>query len=283
VVNLHLKIKTTKMKKYALLLSVLFLLFSCKKHKETIAPITEPALSKVFENNILQTEYFYSSSKKVERVNYYDDNGLFVFAFLYSYNTDGNVLLKKQVDIQNKVSYQTIYTWLKKDKISKEEDMPMYGTDSAKITTRKKYEYDLNSRISKRIWTDIQTDKPTDWQECSYYENGDLKSFESYDNPVAPKLKAKYLYSLPAIAAPQNLLKFTTEPIDLSLLTYNTEEQKHFFYDNAGIITSEFTTVRTGTNRNSNGLIISQLQTRKYQKPVKPSVEVKVRYEYIEL
>ncbi len=256
---------------------------SCKRDKEVIAPLSEPALSKVFENNILKTEYFYSSSKKIDRINYYDDNGHFLFAFLYSYNTDGNPVLKKQVDIQNKAYYQTIYTWLTKDKISKEEDMPLYGTDSAKIETRRKYEYDLNGRISKLIWTDILTDKPTDWQEFSYYENGDLKLFESYNNAAMPKLKAKYLYTPSAMPAPQDLLKFKTEPIDLSWLTYNTEEQKNYYYNNAGITTTELTVVRTGTNRNNKGLITLQLQTTKYQKPVQPAIEVKVRYEYIEL
>jgi hypothetical protein len=271
------------MKKYTLLLSVLFLLFSCRKDKAAIAPVIEPAISKVFENNILTAEYFYSPSKKLDRINYYDDDGLFQFAFLYSYNTDGNVVLKKQVDIQNKATYQTVYTWQTKDILTKVEEMPLFGSDSAKITTRLKYTYDLNGRIGKRVWLDPTTDKPLGSQEFYYYENGDLKSTEWYDNPALPKLKAKYLYTRSALAAPQNLLKFNAEPIDLGLLIYNIEEVRHFFYDDAGITTTEFTTVRTGTNRNSNGLIISQLKTTKYQKPVKPALEMKIRYEYTEL
>jgi hypothetical protein len=81
------------MKKYALLPGILFLLFSCRKDKTATTPITESAISKVFENNILTTAYFYSPSKKIERVTYYDDDGLFQFSFLYSYNKDGNVAL----------------------------------------------------------------------------------------------------------------------------------------------------------------------------------------------
>lgn len=271
------------MKKYVLLPCVLVLLFSCRKDKEAIAPITESAISKVFENNILTTAYFYSPSKKVERVNYYDDDGLFQFSFLYSYNKDGNIALKKQVDIQNKAYYHTVYTWQTKDILAKVEEMPLFGSDSAKITTRLKYSYDLNGRIAKRVWLHPETSNPLGSQEFSYYENGDLKLFEAYDNAVIPKLTAKYLYSVSAMAAPRNLLKFSPEPIDLGLLTYNTQEAKHFFYDNAGVITSEFITVRTGTSRNSQELIISQLQTTKYQKPVKPAREIKIRYEYIEL
>ncbi len=265
-----------------LFLSPCIVFFSCKKNSTPFLP-KETALSKVFENDILQTEYFYSAERKIERINYYNEAGDFLFAFLYSYNSDGNVVLQKQVDIQNKVAYQTTYTWQTKEKISKEETMPLFGTDSAKITTRKKYIYDLNGRISKRVWTDVQTDKDLNWQIFEYFDNGNLKLSESYNNGVMPKLTAKFQYTSSITTAPQSLFEFSAEPLDIFILTYNNKEYQGYFYNNAGLTTTEFTVLRSNVQRDSKEFILSQTQTEKYQKPVKPSKIVNVRYQYIDL
>ena len=79
-----------------------FLFSSCKKDKNNDPPVT--AISKIFENGKLITEFTYAGKKVIRENNYDEITGLLDYAIAFDYDANGNMITEKQYNEPNKLS-----------------------------------------------------------------------------------------------------------------------------------------------------------------------------------
>lgn len=254
---------------------------SCKKDKNNGPTVT--AISKIFENGKLITEFIYAGKKVIRENNYDEVTGMLDYAIAFEYDANGNMIIEKQYNKFNKLSGIVNYNREAGGKFIKHEYKSLSGADSGKVTVRVKYSYDLSGHISMQSWVDLVTDKAYTTRELKYYSNGNLKfSSVFYHYGVMPELQWKTEYSPAGDTMVQSLPTFKAYPTDFRLPDFSAGEQHSYQYDN-GAIKKEINTLFSNRQYNSKGYITTQTATLKNILPLAPDKKKEIRYEYIEL
>lgn len=258
-----------------------FFFSSCKKDKNNGPQVT--AISKIFENGKLISEFIYAGKKVIRENNYDETTGLLNYATAFEYDAGGNMIVQKNYNENNKLSSTANYFRDVNGRLEKHEYKSFSGADSGKITVRVKYSYDLAGRISKQSWVDLITDKVYTTRELKYYSNGNLKSSSVfYHNNMGPELEWKTEYNQAGETLVQNLPTFKAYPTDFRMPDFTATGQHFYQYDD-GAVKKEINTVFSNRQYNSKGYITEQTSTLKNILPAAADKAKQMRYEYIEL
>jgi hypothetical protein len=268
------------MKKALLILIVTGFFITCKKDK---SPATkETVLSKIILNNIMVSEFLYSSQKRLERINSYDEKtGKFEYATAFEYDTDGNMIRENQYSSTNKLSAQVNYTYVPGGKLRQHEYKSLSGADSGQITNRVKYSYDGAGRISQRAWVDLVTDVVETTTDLTWYNNNNLKSSSTYYYYNGPELQWKSEYS-DGNPLPASLVTRRGYPVNFLLFDLVTNEIHSKSYNN-GSVNLERKETFSDRKYDNNGFLLRQTISMKSLKPVLPVEVIEAQYEYIQL
>lgn len=258
-----------------------FIFSSCKKDKNNGPPVT--AISKIFENSKLTTEFIYDGKKMIRENNYDEITGLLQYATGFEYDAGGKMITERQYNKNDKLAAIVNYFRTANGRLEKHEYKPLSGADSGKVTVRVKYNYDLSGRISKQSWVNLITDKVYTTSELKYYSNGNLKSSSVfYHNNMGPEPEWKIEYSPAGDTMVQNLPTFKAYPTDFRMPDFSATEQRFYQYDD-GAVEKEINIVFSNRKYNSKGYITEQTITIKNILPAAPAEVKQMRYEYTDL
>jgi hypothetical protein len=253
---------------------------SCKKDGAP-AP-KEHLLTKIFENDILEYEFEYSSGKKLQRSRqYYTGSGALMYEDAYEYDGKGYPKQKMRTN-SNGDKYLYKYECNSAGYIIKNSIIPQQGQDSGKVTSWKSYTYNArNQVITINHYEDANT--PEGYEALEYAANGSLYTLKVFiEAPGGPELFLAWKFTGTTNRIGNGLRKAFVEP----------ERTDFTFFDANSITVTRYSNNMaqqvynyTMTNRHSEiaGQLAQQTIASKQTFPSATTPDVNnMRYEYVE-
>lgn len=259
----------------------LLLIFSaaCKKDK-TKANDHGIAISKIFENGALLTEFEFDTNHKIVRETWYESDGSFKYRIQYTYDPYGYLSISAGVEEQGKVYEQTLYSRNASHQVLKHELKSLSGNDSGKITTRIKYEYGTDGLLKSQTWVDIVTDKPYTTREFSRHADGSLNNVSVYYYSPGKSKQWQNDFSIGTDTIPRSLVNFNIYPYDSRVAEMESANSRFQSFSGA-LVTKEVKITYTDRVYNPEGYLTSQTITRKQTVPSELLEVSKMVYQYI--
>lgn len=246
------------------------------------SPPTETVLSKKFHDGKLVSEYEYNSDKQLERILEYDDsNGELKHYTKFEYDTRGYLQTHIAVNADGEATSKTQYLKDTDGKLIGSDLVILTGTDSGKVVSRHKFEYNEEGYVRTDTWLDLDTDEEESYREFFYYPNGNLERYEYYGTVVpVPEKDFEVRYSPAGRPLPESLSVRKAYPINLSLYLLVAEQIQYETFDTTLGTVGEHHELISDRVYDDEGFVIEQTVTYKYILPVKPDEVVKMNFEY---
>ncbi len=267
------------LKRNWLILSLIIFSVACKKDR-TKATDHGIAISKIFENDALLTEFEFDANHKIVRETWYESDGSFKYRIQYAYDPYGYLSISAGVDQQGKVYEQTFYSRNVSHQVLKHELKSLSGNDSGKITTRIKYEYGIDGLLKSQTWVDIVTDKPYNTREFSRYADGSLNNVSVYYYSPGKSKQWQNDFSIGTDTIPRSLINFNIYPYDSRIADLESASSRFQSFSGA-LVTKEVKMTYTNRVYNTEGYLTSQTITRKQIVPSELLETSKMVYQYI--
>ena len=260
---------------------LVLLIFSaaCKKDK-TKAIDHGTAISKIFENGSLLTEFAFDANRKIVRETWYESDGSFDFEVNYVYDPSGYLSIVTNADKQGKAIDQIIYTRNLGHQVLKHEFKSLSGTDSGKITSRVKYEYGMDGLLKAQTWVDLVTDKPYTTREFTRHADGSLKAVSVYYYSPGKTKQSQNDFSIGTDTIPRSLVNFNIYPYDSRVAEMESANSRFQSFSGA-LVTKEVKITYTDRVYNPEGYLTSQTISRKQTVPSELLELSKMVYQYI--
>jgi hypothetical protein len=274
-------IKTENMKKIVILFLLCGIIFSCHKDKSSGNPIL---ISKIYQDGLLEREYFYSADRKPVRRNLYDvSNGQSTLAGfrLYEYSTDG--LMSAVTNFSASNTFQNKYS-LQYDNNKQLTRMNDLNSMNA-LQFYYLFDYDVQGNLTSYTLYNANTNKKTTDAFYSYTPEGTISMIKRHSFIPAQVLhdSANYVFEnkkFPSHWVYFEALPFVALPNGEGDLYYMSCKSSLYYYVDA----PPLITTRTFSEKefNSAGLPVKQRMDRKTDTGlgIKTSTEL-ITYEYI--
>jgi hypothetical protein len=221
------------MKKIICLLAIAFA-FSCKKDGSGSGQ-HKLLLSKVYFNDLLQSEYIYSTEGRLIRMNYFTIGGgvssLSTYR-IYNYNGDGTIKEVLHYNNSHIATIKKVYTYNAQGKVSRIDEASDYTLSSDFDDTDYYFVYDYDA---KGQLTKVTSREPNFtlryYENFSYDDDGNLVYYESRyndDGQVVLKEKLDIVHGDKKI--PEHWQKMLIEPTDFSLYEMFIASKKYTSY-----------------------------------------------------
>jgi hypothetical protein len=268
------------LKRNWLLLILVIFSAACKKDKNK----TEDhgiAISKIFENGALLTEFEFDANHKIVRETWYESDGSFDFRIQYTYDPSGYLLISAGVDQQGKAYEQTFFSRNASHQVLKHELKSLSGNDSGKIVVRVKYDYGLDGFLKSQTWVELDSDKPYTSREFSRHADGSLKSVNIYNYNPAKIKQRQTIYALAEDSLSRTLINFNVTPYDARIAEMESNNSKFQSFTGGVMVNKEVTLIASNRVYNPDGYLISQTITSKQTIPAEMIEASKMEYQYI--
>lgn len=271
------------MKQLLFLLLIISAVASCKK--EGAPAVKEKLLSRIYQDDVLQYEFEYSSDQRLKKLMKFTGGSLTLFqVYLYEYDGKGQLKQKITTDGSGKPSSKLLYTWTDQGQMVKYTATFLSGTDSGEVYHWVSFAYNERKKLIK-ITHFQDDDNPSSSQVLDYDDNGALLEMRSYsEKPEGSSLIYRYEYTGANFRIHPAFWKAWIEPGDLNLSYYHATSIKITQYDDGVVKTiNTYAMSDRKTDDPSTGW---KEQTITYQRTFpagfNPDIR-KMRYEYIEL
>lgn len=255
-----------------------FLAFACKKNGNDIPPSV--TMGKIYEDDKLLAEFIYSADKKLVRENYYEKDGSLDYGIGFVYNANGYMIWEEQFNAANKQSGKVQYFRDGNNRITKHEYNALSGSDSGKVTTRVKYDYDADGNLVSQTWVDIVTEKPETVRELTYHKNKSLRSSSVYYYLPQKQLQWRTDYGLASDTAYAGMKSFSAYPVDFRVPEFSATDLSFRTFNEMGVVTKEFNQKFTNRKYDAKGYLIEQLIVESEIIPAGLGKKRRMRYEY---
>jgi hypothetical protein len=268
------------MKKILFAALILCASIACKKQGAP-AP-KEHLLTKIFENEVLQFEFEYTSGKKLQKSRkYYTGSGALMWEDAYEY--DGNGYPKQKMRTNgNGDKYLYKYECSSAGYIIKISIVPQQGQDSGKVTNWKSYTYNArNQVITINHYEDANT--PEGYETLEYGNNGNLSVLKVYvEAPGDPELFLVWKFGGGNNRIGNGLRKAFVEPERTEFTFFDANSINVSRYSN-NLVQQVYNYSMTDRHSEIAGQLAQQTITTKQTYPSAGTPEVNnMRYEYVE-
>lgn len=256
------------MKKIILAFMVAASMFGCKKNAS--GP-TQFALSKIYENGDLETEFIYNGDGSLKQVKYYTQPaGTSVLHTLeeYKYDKEGN--LKEVISYSmpgKEVSSSGTFILDAAGRISRASYHYGEGTDSGEVYLHIDHEYNKDGFIKKQTWRSPD-EKITNYRDFVYHANGNMKSVTSFKvNGLSQKKFYSHSFAASDMVTPATLVKPIAYPVNYYYDYMLTLKIESLGFDNSGVQDDQYEMHMTERETNGNGFVTKQKLTLKHINP----------------
>lgn len=268
------------MKKLILVILVAAFLAGCKK---STTPPSQVFLSKVYEDGNPSVEYTYNSNGELdESKNYTEQGGVISVSGRTKYIYDIGGKLTQSISYSmpsNTVGSSSHFILYADGKISRRSYYYGTGSDSGEVYLHIDHKYNNAGKIVRQTWRETD-ESVTSYREFTYYDNGNMKSIESFQvsGGVTEKFY-KYIFALSDATLPPTFVRPVAIPVNYYLDYWVSNKVELFSYED-DVLNFQSENYVSDRKFNKHGFVIAYKMTAKHILPVNPDQVTEMAFDF---